>query len=111
MYVGEDKPAFRIPRPSKKELVEGINKKTVIDYNSTEDFTSISNDKKFIKFSPKKKEHVGDFIVRVSISIDSSKVNTSMTYKIILKVLDLKPPPPPLDTLGERVRFHIMKIT
>jgi hypothetical protein len=33
MTVNEDMPAFRIPRPSKKDLVEGINKKSEIDYN------------------------------------------------------------------------------
>jgi hypothetical protein len=33
MTVGDDLPAFRIPRPSKKDVVEGINKKSELDYN------------------------------------------------------------------------------
>jgi hypothetical protein len=60
---------------------------------------------KRIKFSPTKKQHVGEFIVKVTVRIDSPRLNNSMSYRIILKVLDVLPPPFHLDDLGERVRF------
>jgi hypothetical protein len=66
---------------------------------------------KYIKFSPVKKEHVGDFIVKVTVYIDSPWLELSMSYKVIVKVLDVLKPPPPPDTLGKRVRFYISKIT
>jgi len=55
---------------------------------------------KYIKFSPVKKEHVGDFIVKVTVYIDSPWLELSMSYKVIVKVLDVLKPPPPPDTLG-----------
>ena len=66
---------------------------------------------KKIKFSPSKKQHVGEFIVKVTFRIDSQKLNITMSYRIVLNVLDVPQTPPPPETLGERVRFYISKIT
>ena len=110
MYVNETTPPTRIPRPSKGDLVEGIKKKTVIDYNSTEDFTTITSNGRII-FSPKKKQHVGEFIIKAYYYFESLHFNMTMEVKIRVKVLDVLPLPPSLDTLGERVRFYITKIS
>ena len=110
MYVNETTPPTRIPRPSKGDLVEGIKKKTVIDYNSTEDFTTITSNGRII-FSPKKKQHVGEFIIKAYYYFESLHFNMTMEVKIRVKVLDVLPLPPFLDTLGERVRFYITKIS
>jgi len=110
VYVNETTPPTRIPRPSKGDLVEGIKKKTVIDYNSTEDFTTITSNGRII-FSPKKKQHVGEFIIKAYYYFESLHFNMTMEVKIRVKVLDVLPLPPSLDTLGERVRFYITKIS
>jgi hypothetical protein len=110
VYVNETTPPVRIPKPSKADLVEGIKKKTVIDYNSTEEFTRITSNGRII-FSPKKKQHVGEFIMKAYYNFESLHFNMTMEVKIRVKVLDVLPLPPSLDTLGERVRFYITKIS
>ena len=47
----------------------------------------------------------------MTYKFESLHVNFNSTFTFKLKVLDLPLPPPPPETLGERVRFQIVKIS
>ena len=47
----------------------------------------------------------------MTYKFESLHLNFSSTFTLQLKVMDIPPPPPPPETLGERVRFQIVKIS
>ena len=98
MYV-KQKLSSILPKQNKKDLVMGSKTTTHIDYRQTEEFTEVTSDNKWITFTPQKR-NVGEYIVIVSTKFESMFLNFSASYKVRVKVLDILPPPPTIDTLG-----------
>ena len=102
--------------------VTGIKVTYVIDYGGTENFTKLitarennkenenKNRNKTLLITPLK-QHVGEYFIKTNITFDTLYMKESRVTELKVIVFNVGSRRPPPQTLGERVRFQILRIS